>query len=176
MNGVVMMKALGVCATVDEFEEFIRTMEIPRGARANFAVIDGVGGAAYFEVGDERYFRFDVKDSPKGYLYRTNFSVAGVEDQGAGYIRYEAATKLFEEKGSEFTPGWILDNPARSFYHGLMKQKYNQESIEISNINHRRYNDLVVDPLRKKITALEAENQSLKELLYSQQHSITKET
>lgn len=62
------------------------------------------------------------------------------------------------------------------FYHGLMKQKYNQESIEISNINHRRYNDLVVDPLRKKITALEAENQSLKELLYSQQHSITKET
>lgn len=121
-NGVVMMKALGVCATVDEFEQFIKDMEIPRGARANFAVIDGVGGAAYFEVGDDRYFRFDVKDSPNGYLYRTNFSVAGVEDQGAGYIRYEAATKLFEEKGSEFTPGWILDNPARSFYHGLMKR------------------------------------------------------
>ena len=63
-----------------------------------------------------------MKDSPRGYLYRTNFSFAGVEDGGAGYIRYEAAKKLFEEKGGNFTPGWILDNPARSFYHGLMQQ------------------------------------------------------
>ena len=121
-NGYVMKDALGVCATVDDFENFIRQMQVPRGTRANFAVIDAQGGAAYFEVGDERYFRFDVKDSPKGYLYRTNFSVAGVEDKGAGYIRYAAAQKLFEEKGGDFTPGWILDNPARSFYHGLMQQ------------------------------------------------------
>ena len=121
-NGYVMKDALGVCATVDEFEEFLKAMPVPRGARANFAVIDGVGGAAYFEVGDDRYFRFDVKDSPNGYLYRTNFSVAGVEDKGAGYIRYEAAKKLFEKKKKKFTPGWILDNPARSFYHGLMEK------------------------------------------------------
>lgn len=121
-NGYVMMDALGVCATVDEFEEFIKNMPVPRGARANFAVIDGVGGAAYFEVGDDRYFRFDVKDSPRGYLYRTNFSFAGVEDGGAGYIRYEAAKKLFEEKRKNFTPEWILENPARSFYHGLMEK------------------------------------------------------
>ena len=116
-----MKDALGVCATVDDFENFIRQMQVPRGTRANFAVIDAQGGAAYFEVGDERYFRFDVKDSPNGYLYRTNFSFAGVEDKGAGYIRYAAAQKLFEEKGGDFTPGWILDNPARSFYHGLMQ-------------------------------------------------------
>lgn len=120
-NGYVMKDALGVCATVDDFENFIRQMQVPRGTRANFAVIDAQGGAAYFEVGDERYFRFDVKDSPNGYLYRTNFSFAGVEDKGAGYIRYAAAQKLFEEKGGDFTPGWILDNPARSFYHGLMQ-------------------------------------------------------
>lgn len=120
-NGVVMMQALGVCATVDEFEKFIAEMPVPKGASANFAVIDAQGGAAYFEVGDDRYFRFDVKDSPNGYLYRTNFSVAGIEDKGAGYIRYEAAKKLFEGKKRNFTPGWILDNPARSFYHGLMK-------------------------------------------------------
>jgi hypothetical protein len=47
--------------------------------------------------------------------------LAGVEDQGAGYIRYEAAKTLFESKKRNFTPGWILNNPARSFYHGLMK-------------------------------------------------------
>ena len=121
-NGIVMMDALGVCVTVDEFEEFIRTMAVPRHVRSNFAVIDAAGGAAYFEVGDDRYFRFDVKDSPRGYLYRTNFSIAGVEDGGSGYIRYEAAKKLFEDKGGNFTPGWIFDNLARSFYHGLMQQ------------------------------------------------------
>ena len=120
-NGYLMKQALGECVTVDDFDEMLRTMPVPRGARANFAVIDAHGGAAYFEVGDDRYFRFDVKDAPDGYLYRTNFSVAGVEDEGAGYIRYETAKKLFGEKGRDFTPGWILDNPARSFYHGLMK-------------------------------------------------------
>lgn len=120
-NGYIMKAALGICATVDDFEKMLQDMAVPRGARANFAVIDAHGGAAYFEVGDDRYFRFDVKDAPDGYLYRTNFSVAGVEDEGAGYIRYAAAKKIFEEKGRDFTPGWILDNPARSFYHGLMK-------------------------------------------------------
>ena len=120
-NGYVMMDALGVCATVDDFEKFLNEMPVPRGARANFAVIDGQGGAAYFEVGDDRYFRFDVKDSPNGYLYRTNFSFEGREDKGAGYIRYAAAEKLFEEKKGGFTPDWLLSNPARSFYHGLMK-------------------------------------------------------
>ena len=120
-NGYVMMQALGVCATVDDFEKFLQDMDIPRGAGANFAVIDAQGGAAYFETGDDRYFRFDVKDSPDGYLYRTNFSVAGVQDEGAGYIRYAAAEKLFEEKKADFTPDWLLSVPARSFYHGLMK-------------------------------------------------------
>lgn len=127
-NGYIMMQALGVCETVDDFEKMIVAMEIPRGASANFAVIDAKGGAAYFEVGDDRWFRFDVKDSADGYLYRTNFSVAGVEDEGAGYIRFEAAKKLFEEKGSKFTPSWILNNPARSFYHGLMQKDLNDYS------------------------------------------------
>ena len=121
-NGAVMKEALGVCATVDEFEAFIAARPVPKGARANFAVIDAQGGAAYFEVGDERYFRFDVKDGGKGYLFRTNFSVAGVEDQGAGYIRYAAAEKMFTEQNDNFTPKWILSVPSRSFYHGLIEK------------------------------------------------------
>ena len=39
-NGYIMMQALGVCETVDDFEKMIIAMEIPRGASANFAVID----------------------------------------------------------------------------------------------------------------------------------------
>lgn len=129
-NGYLMMDVLGVCATVDEFEAFIRQMPVPRGSRANFAVIDAEGGAAYFEVGDDRYFRFDVKDSPGGYLYRTNYSFKGVEDEGAGYIRYDAAQKLFEEKKAGFTPDWLVSVPARSFYHGLMKTDLKDMSDE----------------------------------------------
>ena len=121
-NGAVMKEALGVCATVDEFEAFIAARPVPKGARANFAVIDAQGGAAYFEVGDERYFRFDVSDAPEGYLFRTNYSVAGVEDQGAGYIRYAAAEKMFTDQKKDFTPKWFMSTPSRSFYHGLMKQ------------------------------------------------------
>lgn len=129
-NGYVMMEALGVCATVDEFEEYLKAMPVPRGARANYAVIDGEGGAAYFEVGDDRYARFDVADSPGGYLYRTNFSFAGREDEGAGYIRYAAAEKLFEGKKGDFTPDWLVSVPARSFYHGLMKTDLKDVSDE----------------------------------------------
>lgn len=121
-NGAVMKEALGICATVDEFEAYIASRPVPKGARANFAVIDAQGGAAYFEVGDERYFRFDVSDAPEGYLFRTNYSVAGVEDKGAGYIRYAAAEKMFTEQKDDFTPKWIMSTPSRSFYHGLMKR------------------------------------------------------
>jgi len=120
-NGSLMMEVLGVCATVDDFERFLKKMPLPRMVASNYAVIDAVGGAAYFEVGNDTYTRFDVKDSPTGYLYRTNFSFEGREDAGKGYIRYDAARKLLGDKGSEFTSGWVLDNVARSFYHGLMK-------------------------------------------------------
>ena len=46
LEGVVMMEALGRCATVDEFEEYIRTLPEPRCLETNFGVIDAQGGAA----------------------------------------------------------------------------------------------------------------------------------
>ena len=83
-EGITMKAALGVCATVDEFEEFIKNMPLPRALETNFGVIDAEGGAAYFEVWDYGYTKFDVNDvalAPNGYIIRSNYSFSGVQDE-----------------------------------------------------------------------------------------------
>lgn len=120
LEGVVMKKALGICATIDDFETYILGMELPRGLEANFGVIDAHGGAAYFEVWDLGYTRFDVGD--EGYLLRTNFSFSGRQDDGAGYVRYATAQKLFGEHKGKFSAEWIFSTPTRSFYNSLLER------------------------------------------------------
>ncbi|MFO8234601.1 MAG: carcinine hydrolase/isopenicillin-N N-acyltransferase family protein [Bacteroidales bacterium] len=102
-NAYFMREALMECASVDEFEEFIKSRERPRNVRSNFGVIDAEGGAAFFETGDEQITRFNVDDTkvaPHGYIIRTNYSVDGYEidgtgQEGVGYIRFETAEKKF---------------------------------------------------------------------------------
>lgn len=103
-NGEFMKKALMECATVDEFEKFIQNSSKPRKVASNFGVIDAEGGAAYFETGEESYTRFDADDkslAPHGYIVRTNYSFDGEADEGAGYIRFETAEKLFYRASAE---------------------------------------------------------------------------
>lgn len=98
MEGVVMKAALLNCATVDDFERFLKNYKRPIGVEANFGVIDAFGGAAYFETNNFTYTKIDVNDkkiAPHGYVVRTNYSFTGEEHNGAGYIRYETAEKLF---------------------------------------------------------------------------------
>ena len=59
-EGIVMYGALGVCATVDEFEEYLSSLPQPWGVEANFGVIDAFGGAAYFEANNHLYVRHNV--------------------------------------------------------------------------------------------------------------------
>ncbi len=126
LEGVVMMEALGRCATVNEFEEYIRTLPEPRCLETNFGVIDAQGGAAYFEVWDYGYVKYDANDpevAPDGYLVRTNFSFSGLEDEGMGYVRYQNATHLFEQAYAQkkLSPEWIFEVPARSFYNAQLE-------------------------------------------------------
>lgn len=103
-NGGFMREALTECATVDEFEKFIKKSKKPRKVASNFGVIDAKGGAAYFETGEESYTRFDADDksvAPHGYIVRTNYSFDGEADKGAGYIRFETAEKLFYRASAE---------------------------------------------------------------------------
>jgi hypothetical protein len=117
--GELMKEALGCCATVDEFEEFIRREKV-RGVSANFGVIDASGGAAYLEVWDGGCTRYDVSDAPEGYLVRTNYSFSGRPDEGSGYARFETANALLKKLSANgIKVEELIDGIGRSFYNSL---------------------------------------------------------
>ena len=117
--GAIMREALGCCATVDEFAEFLETAK-SQGVSSNFGVIDAHGGAAYFEVWDKGCTRFDVSGSSDGYLFRTNFSISGSPDGGKGYARYETVSTLLKTHPSNgISAEWLLDKVGRSFYNSV---------------------------------------------------------
>ena len=103
-NGYLMRKALGFCATVDEFETLlIRTNDFFRETTTIYAVMDAAGSAAIFETANDRYRKYDATDekiSPNGYIVRSNFSfMAGEqnnESKPASFARYERSSALME--------------------------------------------------------------------------------
>ena len=97
-NGLLMAEALGRCATVEEFHALLKSRPHPMRLCANFGVIDAEGGAAYFEVSDEKIERFDVPEG--GCLFRTNFSLSGESGRGKGYERYATMESLTARKAS----------------------------------------------------------------------------
>ena len=116
-NGELMTLALGTCASLDEFEAVLAAKEHPMQLSANFAVIDAFGGAAYFEVSDTAYVRFDVPEG--GYLFRTNFSVSGEPGRGRGFARYATLTEVMARQARRgFTPGFFLET-GRTFRNAL---------------------------------------------------------
>ena len=125
MEGVLMYKALAECRNLADFERFLDNYPRPMRVEANFGVIDAEGGAAYYEVNNTKWTKFDANDpqiAPNGYLIYTNFSFSGRVDEGMGYIRYQAAVEIVAKhvaKGEKFTPHWIFNNLTRSFYHSL---------------------------------------------------------
>jgi hypothetical protein len=124
-EGLLMYKALGVCKNLKDFESFLDNYERPMRVEANFGIIDAEGGAAYYEVNNNSWKKFDVNDpnvAPDGYYVVTNFSFSGRKDEGMGYVRYMSANKIFSEKAKEgnITPKWVFDNISRSFYHSIL--------------------------------------------------------
>lgn len=110
-EGIVMKKVLGTCATIAEFEEYVASLPQPNGLEANFGVADASGEAAYFEVHDYGYTRFDVPRD--GYLVRTNWSVTGRPGEGKGYDRSELVESLMASHEGLFDASWILEKLAR---------------------------------------------------------------
>ena len=105
--GAIMREALGICRTVDEFEEYLKEMPQPRHVTANFAVADAEGGAAYFETWDYGYTRYDVPEG--GMLFRTNYSYSGTNGKGSGHGRHDLMEYLTALHGpSGYTPEWFL--------------------------------------------------------------------
>ncbi|MBR3703222.1 MAG: hypothetical protein IKM12_06710 [Alistipes sp.] len=126
-EGEVMKQALGECASVAEFEEFLKNMPQPRALETNFGVIDAEGGAAYFEVWDYGYTKYDVNDTtlaPNGYIIRSNYSFSGVTDEGKGYIRYQNAEYLIHRAyaAGELSVEWIFASASRSFFNAMLNR------------------------------------------------------
>lgn len=124
-NGAVMKRALEICATVSDFRHYLDTLKRPMNVLSNYGVIDAMGNGSYFEVNSTIYKEYDVNDpnmAPHGYLVRSNFSVSGELNEGAGYVRYqEAVEKLFTASATgQITPQWLFQNLSRSFHNPLL--------------------------------------------------------
>ena len=93
-EGVVMFRALEICETLADFEHFLDTLSRPMGVEANFGVIDNAGGAAYYEVNNHSWVKFDVNEDLKGYTVVTNFTRTGRPEDHKGLDRYRKASKI----------------------------------------------------------------------------------
>jgi hypothetical protein len=148
-EGRLMKEALQKCATIDEFEAMLKAMDKPTRLEANFGVIDAQGGAAYFELGNFKYTKFDANDitvAPYGYIIRTNHSMSGELGTGGGYIRYVTTNKQFLQaiKENRFTPKSIIQNCTRNMTNSLTNVDLNSfDDIEENHPTYVSFTDYV---------------------------------
>ena len=122
-EGVLMYRALEICATLSDFEHFLDTLSRPMGVEANFGCIDAFGGAAYYETDNDGYVKRDVAAMEEGYCVVTNFSVTGRKEDWVGVQRYETASDIFarqKKNGRRFSKmdsQVIIDSLSRSYEH-----------------------------------------------------------
>lgn len=96
-EGVLMYRALEICRTLADFEYLLDTLRRPMGVEANFGVIDAYGGAAYYEVNNHAWTKFDVNDAASGYRVVTNFTETGRPEDRKGVDRYIEASYIMED-------------------------------------------------------------------------------
>lgn len=140
-EGVVMKQALRGCATLAEFEQFLDNLPKPMGLASHFGVIDARGGAAFYEVDNYSWTKFDANEAPEGYVIRTNYSQSGKPDAGYGFIRRETAEKLFTENAPKgnLNSRTILQHFSRCFYHPVFsidfREKYEKGNYDTDFIS-----------------------------------------
>lgn len=130
-NGVIMRLALARCATIDEFEAFIKENLDKYSLAANFGAIDSYGGAAYIEAGGDKCIRYDV---PEGsWLVRTNYSLAGDGTNFAGTARYKTAEHVMTSHKGKFSVDDLIDGLGRSYFN------------EVTGVNAIHRNHIALD-------------------------------
>lgn len=124
-EGIIMKRALAECKTLEDFEKLLRSLPKPMGLAAHFGVIDAEGGAAFYEVNNYTWTKFDANETPEGYVLRTNYSMTGTKNVGYGYVRFQTASGLFGglPKG-EMTPLVLGSEFSRSMRHSLLNVDY----------------------------------------------------
>lgn len=123
LEGIIMADALRTCQSVEDFESYVKSNLGPElGSWANFGVIDAAGNAYLFEIHNHGYEKVDAASTPEQYLVNTNYARSGKPGKGAGYLRFERASQLFQklpEKQIDFKD--ILSRFTRDFGHILLK-------------------------------------------------------
>ena len=132
-DGRFMKKVLQECATLEDFEALLNSMEKPTRLEANFGVIDANGGAAYYELSNKDFVKFDANDptvAPFGYIIRTNYSHTGkLGIESSGYIRYNTANEMFYNAISTniMDAQFIIQKATRTLYHSLIKEDLSEK-------------------------------------------------
>ena len=122
-EGVLMHRALEICATLADFEHFLDTLSRPMGVEANFGCIDARGGAAYYETSNDGYVKRDVNAMPDGYCVVTNFSVTGRKEDWKGVERFRTASAIMKRQNirdgrlERMDPGIDMDSLSSSYEH-----------------------------------------------------------
>lgn len=128
-EGRFMKRALQVCKTLKDLENLLDTLPKPMGLAAHFGVVDAKGGAAFYEVNNHTYTKFDANEAKDGYVIRTNYSRTGTKDVGYGYIRCQTAEALFAEAAKKNTLNYetIVQNFSRCMIHPILNRDYRKE-------------------------------------------------
>ncbi|MDO5664770.1 MAG: carcinine hydrolase/isopenicillin-N N-acyltransferase family protein [Bacteroidia bacterium] len=128
-EGVFMKLALQICASLADFEKLLNTHPRPMGLAAHFGVIDTNGGAAFYEVNNHTWTKFDANTNPNGYVLRTNYSETGTPDVGYGFIRRQTAEKIFAEASEKGKLNYqtIIQDFSRCFYHPVFDIDYRKK-------------------------------------------------
>lgn len=130
-EGELMYHALANCATIADFEAWLESYPQPWGVEANFGIIDAQGGAAYFEMNNSRYIKYDVNAEQSGYRVVTNFSFAGRYEDYEGWERYQTASAIMQEAFSrekDMTAIDALNLFSRKYRHEVLGVNYYQEN------------------------------------------------
>lgn len=149
-EGSLMYRALGVCATTEDFEKFLDNISKPRGVEANFGVIDASGGAAYYEVDNQGWVKYDVNEIPEGYRVVTNFSESGRPEDYKGYERWLTASDIMKEFEEGVVDGLLDIGPHDLLYGFSRSYRSTMTGIDWLNSFHTLkketgFNGIIVD-------------------------------
>lgn len=135
-EGEVMYKALGVCQNLADFEYFLDTLSKPYLVESNFGVIDAEGGAAYYEVNNYKWIKFDVNEEKEGYRVVTNFSESGRPEDYQGWERYLTASDFMKNLTKNREGKYDINHS--TLFNGLSRS-YSHKLLGIENLKNVKY-------------------------------------
>ena len=123
-EGILMFRALGICATTKDFEKMLDNMSKPLCVEANFGIIDASGGAAWYEVNNDGWVKYDVNEIPEGYRVVTNFSESGRKEDYRGYERWLTASAIMADMYAQSENG-VMDIGPLDLIYGISRSYSN---------------------------------------------------